>query len=82
MMRLQIKGHKPGHAMGLMHLPSDKTCPSGQKHPSAQPSWQLDVALLVHVCMQSDPHCWYIIPTGHWTATSKEFKMHSLYTEI
>lgn len=55
---LGLYDHKPGHAMGSTHLPLDKTCPSEQKHPSAQPSLHADVTLFVHVCMHNDPHCW------------------------
>ena len=55
----------PGHAIGLMHLPPDKTCPSGQKQPSAHPLRQLLLPILSQVCGHRGPHCRYTIPVGH-----------------
>ena len=52
-----------------MHLPPDKTCPSGQKQPSAHPPRQLVLPMLSHVWGHLGPHCWYVIPDGHSGAT-------------
>ena len=59
--------HWPGHNLCSTHCPLlSVTCPSGQKQPSAHPSWHIvGAVMLSHVAGHNEPHCWYTIPVGH-----------------
>ena len=57
----------PKHSLGSAHNPLLLiTWPSGQKQPSAHPPVQAvdDPQVWGHKM----PHCWKIIPGGHWMA--------------